>query len=81
MTAFTTYILKCADGTLYAGSTNDLKKRLHEHNHLKSGARYTKGRRPVSAIHTEFFATMSEARKREWAIKRLTRKEKFMLIR
>lgn len=76
----TTYILECADKTLYVGSTNDLDKRLHEHNHAKNGAHYTKIRRPVALKYKETFATLSEARSREVAIKRLTRTKKLDLI-
>lgn len=76
-----TYILRCSDDSLYTGSTNDLTKRLHEHNNLKSWAHYTKIRRPVELVYTESFETMSEARKREYAIKQLTRKEKIFLIK
>ncbi|MFA5917820.1 MAG: GIY-YIG nuclease family protein [Candidatus Gracilibacteria bacterium] len=74
------YILKCSDNSFYTGSTNDIKKRLHEHNNLKSGAHYTKIRRPVEIIYTEIFETLNEARKRECEIKKLTRKEKEKLI-
>jgi putative endonuclease len=70
---FFAYILRCRDNTLYCGSTPDLKKRLHEHNHLKTGAKYTRGRRPVELAHFEEFETLSEARKRENAIKKLSR--------
>ncbi len=74
------YILKCSDNTLYTGSTTDLKKRLHEHNNLKSGAHYTKIRRPVKAVYSEELETLSLARKREVVLKKLTRKEKLALI-
>lgn len=74
------YILKCADETLYVGSTNDLEKRLHQHNHLKSGAHYTKIRRPVSLAYSENCKNFSEARKREADLKRLTRRQKIILI-
>ncbi|HRY62190.1 MAG TPA: GIY-YIG nuclease family protein [Candidatus Paceibacterota bacterium] len=77
----TTYILECADKTLYVGSTNALEKRLHEHNHSKNGAHYTKIRRPVVLKYTETFATLGEARSREAELKRLTRKKKLGLIR
>ena len=76
-----TYILTCSDGTLYIGSTNNLEKRLHEHNNLKSGAHYTKIRRPVVLIYKEEFLTLSEARKREVALKKLTREAKLALIK
>lgn len=78
---FYVYILKCADDTFYVGSTNDLQKRLHQHNNLKSGAHYTKIRRPVVFVYNENFETYAEARKREGEIKRLKREEKMMLVK
>lgn len=74
------YILKCSDGTLYTGSTVDLEKRLHEHNHAKNGAKYTRARRPVELAYQEDFDDLSAARSREAEIKRLTRAEKLALI-
>ena len=74
-----TYILKCADGSLYTGWTNNLKKRLKEHN-AGRGAKYTKPRRPVELVYYETFETKEEAMRREYAIKQLTRKEKIKLI-
>ncbi|MBI5401012.1 MAG: GIY-YIG nuclease family protein [Candidatus Yonathbacteria bacterium] len=70
---YTVYILECADGTLYAGSTNDLEKRLHEHNNLKSGAHYTKIRRPVVLRYFELVPDLAVARTREAEFKRWTR--------
>lgn len=78
---FYVYMLLCADNTYYIGSTNDLEKRLHQHNFLKSGAHYTKVRRPVKLIYTESFPTISEARKREIALKKLDRKAKTLLLK
>ncbi|NDK08338.1 GIY-YIG nuclease family protein [Candidatus Gracilibacteria bacterium] len=75
------YILKCSDNTYYCGSTNDIEKRLHEHNNLKSGAHYTKIRRPVEIVYKEQFETLSEARKRECEIKKLSRIQKETLIK
>lgn len=75
-----TYILKCADNTLYVGSTNDLEKRLHQHNNLKQGAHYTKIRRPVVLVYSEVCESFSIARKREAELKRLSRAEKLGLI-
>lgn len=75
-----TYILLCSDKTLYIGSTNNLEKRLHEHNHAGCGAHYTKIRRPVTLVWSERFDTLSEARKREVVLKKLSRKEKLKLI-
>lgn len=76
-----TYILKCADDTLYVGSTNDLEKRLHQHNNLKQGAHYTKIRRPVVMVYSEACESFSAARKREAELKRLSRAEKLDLIK
>lgn len=75
------YILKCRDGTLYTGSTVDLTKRLREHNEQKSGAHYTKIRRPVELMYSEIFSTLKEARGREAEIKRLSRSEKLCLVK
>lgn len=74
-----TYILKCADGTLYTGWTNDLQKRLTAHN-SGTGSKYTKTRLPVELIYFEEFEDKKEAMSREWHIKRLTREEKLSLI-
>ena len=71
-----TYILKCSDGTYYTGWTNDLDKRLKAHNGGKSGAKYTRNRRPVTLVYYEKFQDKQEAMKREYAIKQLTRREK-----
>lgn len=76
-----TYILECNDKTLYVGSTNDLEKRLHAHNNLKSGAHYTKIRRPVTLKYSESFKTYSKARAREGELKRFNREEKLNLIK
>ena len=74
------YILQCADDSLYVGSTNDLQKRLRAHNSLKSGAHYTKIRRPVVLKYSETFETFGDARKREGELKRLKRSEKLRLV-
>lgn len=74
-----TYILRCADGTLYTGWTNDLQARLKAHNSGK-GAKYTKNRLPVELVYFEEFSTKEEAMSREWHIKRLKRGEKLRLI-
>lgn len=75
-----TYILECKDGSYYTGWTNDLKKRIQDHNSGK-GAKYTKGRRPVTLAYYETFATKELAMKREYAIKRLTRTQKEKLMK
>ena len=75
------YMLMCADNTLYVGSTNDLDRRLYAHNHLKSGAHYTKIRRPVTLAYFETCASLADARSREAALKRHSREEKLALVR
>ena len=79
-TLFHVYILECADKSLYAGSTNDLERRLYQHNNLKSGAHYTKIRRPVVLKYAETFRSFRKARAREAEIKRMDRKEKLELV-
>ncbi|MBQ6713822.1 MAG: GIY-YIG nuclease family protein [Selenomonadales bacterium] len=78
MTAYV-YMLSCADGSLYTGWTNDLAKRLDNHQAGK-GAKYTRSRLPVMLVYHETYKTESEARKRECAIKKLTRQQKQQLI-
>ena len=80
MMAFFVYMLECSDGTLYAGSTPDLKKRLHAHNHLKSGARYTRARRPVRLVYSKKCRSLKEARRREYELKQLKRSQKLVLV-
>ncbi len=74
-----TYILRCADGTLYTGWTNDLPKRIAAHNAGK-GAKYTRSRLPVELVYAEPHADKVAAMRREWRIKRMTREEKLWLI-
>jgi len=74
------YILECSDKTLYVGSTSNLEKRLHSHNHLKSGAHYTKIRRPVMLRYSESVESLAVARAREAELKRMTRAQKMSLI-
>lgn len=74
-----TYILKCKDGSLYTGWTNNIENRLRMHNEGR-GAKYTRGRGPVELVYIEQFPTKEEAMKREAAIKKLTRKQKLLLI-
>ena len=74
-----TYIVECADGSLYCGWTNDLDKRIKDHNAGK-GAKYTKTRLPVKLMYFEEFDTKEEAMSREWHIKQLRREKKMELI-
>ncbi len=73
------YILRCADDTLYTGSTDDVSRRTEAHNSGK-GAKYTRGRGPVEVMYTEECESYSAALKREYAIKQLSRPEKQALI-
>ena len=75
-----TYIVRCSDGTLYTGWTNDIEKRLLAHNQGQ-GAKYTRGRTPVELVYLECFRTKQEAMKREAAIKKLSKADKLALIR
>ena len=75
-----TYILKCKDGSLYTGWTNDLEQRVAAQNTGK-GAKYTKARRPVELVYFEEFETKEQAMKREYAIKQMARKDKLELVR
>ena len=74
-----TYIVRCADGTLYTGWTNDLEKRMKAHNE-GTGAKYTRSRRPVELVYSEEHESREEAMSREYHIKRLTRQQKLELI-
>ena len=73
------YILRCGDGTLYTGCTNDLPRRLQAHQSGR-GAKYTRSRLPVELVYWEEVPDWSAALRREAAIKHLTRSEKLALI-
>ncbi|GAB7009706.1 GIY-YIG nuclease family protein [Halorubrum trueperi] len=73
------YVIECADGTLYTGYTTDVERRVAEHD-SGDGAKYTRGRTPVTLRHVESFDSRSAAMSREHAIKSLTRPEKVRLI-
>ena len=77
--AWYVYILRCGDGTLYTGITDDVERRLAAHRSGK-GAKYTRGRGPLELVYTEEVPDKSAALKREAAIKRLSRAEKLKLI-
>lgn len=74
------YILTCSDETLYTGIAKDVKKRVDEHNNSPKGAKYTRVRRPVKLVYKEELETRSDACKREYEIKRLSREKKLELI-
>lgn len=82
MNDWTVYILRCSDETLYTGITRDVNRRIEEHNGSGLlGARYTRPRRPVGLVYFESHKTRSDAARREYEIKRLSREEKEALIR
>lgn len=78
--AYSVYIVECSDGTYYTGVTNNLTRRIHEHNNSAFGARYTKGRRPVVLRYVEELPNRSAAQRREYEIKQLTKVAKRQLI-
>lgn len=75
-----TYILRCADGTLYTGWTVDVERRLRAHQ-AGRGSRYTRARLPVSLVYSQEHATPQEAKRQEAAIRRLRRRDKLKLIK
>ena len=79
MSPYYVYILKCKGGTLYTGYTNNIKRRIKEHNNGQS--KYCRGRLPVKLEHIEIFKTQKSAMNREIEIKKLARKEKLNLIK
>lgn len=74
-----TYMVRCKDGTLYTGWTNNIERRMEAHN-SGTGAKYTKSRRPVKLVYCEEFPTKEEAMKREYAIKHMKKKEKEKMV-
>ena len=75
------YILECRDGSLYCGITNNLEKRLKQHNgELKGGAKYTRSHSPCKLVYKEKSASRSEALQREIVIKKMSRDEKRLLL-
>jgi len=78
---YTIYIVQCSDNTLYTGIAKDLDRRIDEHNSSDKGAKYTKARRPVTLVYHEVCADRSAASKREYAIKKMSRKKKEDLIK
>jgi putative endonuclease len=73
---YVVYLLKCADGTFYTGVTTNMERRLAEHNEGVKGAKYTKARRPVTVVYQETASSRSEAQKREYVLRHLSRVEK-----
>jgi len=74
------YLLRCKDNSLYAGITTDISRRLHQHNHTKLGAKYTRAKRPVTLVFLETTLNKSTASKREYQLKKLTKTQKEKLV-
>ena len=75
------YVLRCKDNSLYCGQTNNLEKRIKEHNDSKNiSTKYTRGRRPVTLVYVEKVKTVSDALKREREIKKLPKEKKELLV-
>lgn len=75
-----TYMVRCSDGSLYTGWTNNLDQRIKAHN-AGTGAKYTKSRRPVELVYYEEYESKIDAMKREYAIKHLTKQKKEKLVK
>ena len=78
--SWTIYFLRCNDNSLYTGITTDIKRRLHQHNNTKLGAKYTRARRPVKLVYSEAAVDKSTASKREYQLRTLTKKKKEELV-
>lgn len=74
------YFLRCNDNSLYAGITTDIDRRLHEHNHTKLGAKYTRAKRPVTLAFIESALNKSIASKREYQLRKLKKIQKEQLV-
>ena len=74
------YMVRCSDGTLYSGITNDLEKRIAAHNSEKDGARYTRSRRPVKLVYSEQTGSRSAAAKLEYQLKKMPLAMKKVLV-
>ena len=76
------YILRCADNSLYCGQTNNLERRVREHNSVNSkSAKYTKSKRPVELVYSEEYSTLQQAMKRELEVKKWPKIKKEALVK
>jgi putative endonuclease len=74
------YLLSCSDDTLYCGITNDLQRRLDQHNRGRAGAKYTRARRPVNLVYAREFPDRASAARFEYRLKQLDRAQKLRLL-
>jgi putative endonuclease len=77
---YSVYIVKCNDGTLYTGISNNVNNRVVKHNKSRGGSKYTRGRQPVRLVYSKVIGTKSDALKEEYRIKQLSRSEKLKLL-
>jgi len=78
--AWCVYLLRCNDNSLYTGITTNIERRLHQHNHTKLGAKYTRAKRPVTLVFIETAVDKSTASKREYQIRKLAKIKKEQLV-
>jgi putative endonuclease len=81
MSGYYVYLVECSDKTLYTGWTNNIEKRIHEHNNGTCGAKYTRTRRPIKLVYVEKYLTLSDALKRESQIKKLSYEQKLQFTK
>ena len=74
------YIVECSDKTLYTGVTNDIDRRLHEHNHTAKGAKYTRSRRPVNLVVYKAMPSKQAAFKTEYLVKKQKKQNKIKYL-
>lgn len=76
------YIVRCSDNTLYCGQTNNLQRRINEHNFDENkSAKYLRAKKPVKLVYSEEYSTLKEAMQREWQVKKWTKAKKEVLIK
>ena len=76
------YIVRCADNSLYCGQTNNLKRRITEHNSNSSkSAKYLRAKKPVKLVYFEKYSTLQEAMQREYKVKKFTKAKKEILVK
>ena len=74
------YVVRCSDSSLYCGITTGIEGRLHEHNHTKKGAKYTRSRRPVELVFYTNYDNRSQASKAEHLFKKLPTSKKRLFV-
>lgn len=75
------YIVRCSDGSLYCGQTNNLERRIKEHNESLKGAKYTRSKKPVKLVYSEEYPDIQSAMKREYEVKKWPKAKKEDLVK